>query len=147
MRVACFPANVCIEWREPLRKVTRVSSTRVLVVEDEPRSRGALHEYLTLHGLDVRSTANCREAIEVGRMFRPHVLLCDWWLDDSQDGVDVARALVGAVDGLKILFMTGLPVNDLEPVCDGLPVRAVFKKPLRLSVVKAAIEDIAASRF
>ena len=138
--------DVCIECQQRLRNATYVPSTRILVVEDEPHSRGAIYEYLTLHGLDVRTTANAREAIEIGRSFRPHVLLCDWWLDDLQSGIDVARALVGTVDGLKIVFMTGFPAYGLESMCEGLPVRAIFKKPLMLSDIKAEIEDIAASR-
>jgi len=43
---------------------------------------------------------------------------------------------------MKILFMTGFPLSGLERQCEGLPVRAFFKKPLRLSDVKAEIEDI-----
>jgi len=65
-------------------------STRVLVVEDEARTRSALHEYFTLHGLDVRSTPNGHDAIDIGNQFKPHVLLCDWCLEDARDGVDVA---------------------------------------------------------
>ena len=95
-----------------------------------------------MHGLDVRSSANGREAIEIGTTFQPHVLLCDWWLEDGLDGVGVAKALSDAVDDLSILFMTGIPPKGLEDACQGLPVRAIFKKPLRLSEVKAEIEEI-----
>ena len=120
-------------------------STRVLVVEDESGPRGALHEYFSMHGLDVRSTADGREAIEIGRRFRPQVLLCDWCLEGGPDGVVVAKTLSDALDDLAIVFMTGFPPKGLERICEELPVRAIFKKPLRLSEVKAEIEVISES--
>ena len=120
-------------------------STRVLLVEDESRTRGALHEYFTLHGFDVRSTDDAVEAIQIGREFLPHVLLCDWWLGGTHSGIDVARTLADTVAGLEILFMTGYPLKDLELKCDDLSVKAFFKKPLRLSEVRAVIERAAGS--
>jgi DNA-binding response OmpR family regulator len=95
-----------------------------------------------MHDLEVRSTGDARQAIEVGRQFRPQVLLCDWWLGCAEDGVQVARALSNAIDDLKILFMTGHSRENLGRLCSGLAVRAVYQKPVRPSDLRAEIENM-----
>lgn len=120
-------------------------TVRVLVVEDEPRMRSALEEYFTLHGFYVLSTGDGDRAIEIGRQFQPRVLLCDWLLGGATDGVAVARALAEVVDGLQILFMTGHSRGNLGRACGGLPVRAVYQKPVQLSRLRTEIENISSS--
>lgn len=117
-------------------------SIRILVVEDEPRARNALHEYFSLCGFEVRSAGHASEAVVLGLTFRPQVLLCDWRLGSTEDGVEVARTLSESIDCLQILFMTGHSREKLEHRCGGLGVRRVYQKPLWLSGLSADIEAL-----
>lgn len=118
-------------------------SIRILVVEDDSRARNALHEYFGLCGLDVRSAGDAAEAIAIGRRFKPRVLLCDWRLGGSKDGVDVARTLTACIDGLQVLFMTGHARENLGRLCEGLVVKRIYQKPVSLSELCVDIAEIA----
>ena len=117
-------------------------SIRVLIVEDEARARSALHEYLTLQGLEVRSAGDGQAAIELGLDFQPRVLLCDWWLGGTEDGVHVAKALTRALDGLEVIFMTGHSRENLARLISGLEVKGIYQKPIQLSDLCTAIDTI-----
>lgn len=119
---------------------------RILIVEDEPRARSALHEYFSLRGLEVRSACTGKRAIELGLVFRPRILLCDWWLGGNEDGVDVATILSRALDGLQIIFMTGHSREHLGHLCRNLRVEGIYQKPIRLADLRALIDDISHHR-
>ena len=118
-------------------------SIRILVVEDEPKARSALHEYFALRGLDVRSAADAGEAIEIARKFAPQVLLCDWWLGGESDGVAVAKTLSERIDDLHILLMTGHSRENLGRVCADLEVKRIYQKPVPVADLCTDIELIA----
>lgn len=115
---------------------------RVLVVEDENKSRSALHEYFALCGYEVESAGDGQTAIDIGGRFRPQVMVSDWRLGTGPDGVAVARALLNAGLRLRIVFLTAYESTDLEHACHGLPVSAIYRKPVRLSILLSAVEAL-----
>lgn len=122
-------------------RMAEEQSLRVLVVEDEKESRRALHEYLALCGHEVESACDGQTAIDIGGRFRPQVLVSDWRLGSGPDGVTVARALVDAGHRLRVVFLTAFERADLEHASQGLPVTAIFRKPVRLSILLSAVES------
>lgn len=109
-----------------------VMAARVLVVEDELRLRTAVVAYLESIGHEVEAAADPAEAIDAGSRFEPDVLICDWWLGERSDGVEVARTLARSRAAPAMIFITGYSTNELRSRVRDLPVHAVLAKPVGL---------------
>ncbi|MDP3983665.1 MAG: response regulator, partial [Acidimicrobiia bacterium] len=67
-------------------------STRVLVVDDEPKIRDVLRRYLVADGFDVSEAATGEEALERVRALHPEVVVLDVRLP-GKDGFEVLAEL------------------------------------------------------
>lgn len=114
----------------------------VLVVEDENSSREVLEEYLGYHGYRVRAAADGTEALRAARDLQPDVLLCDWLLPGERSGLDVACALRSRFPRMRILFMTGLPVETVRDAIGDLRIVDVLTKPVSLEDIRRVVEDV-----
>jgi two-component system CheB/CheR fusion protein len=128
-----------------------IKGVRVLVVEDDPGSREALTEMLSLSGAVVRSAESAAMAMEVFTELRPEVLVCDIAMPEEdgysllgriralgpERGGDVPAialtALAGAEDRRRA-FEAGFQVHIAKPVDIDRLVRALtmLLKPPRL---------------
>lgn len=83
-------------------------SVRVLVVDDHPIVRAGVVGLLRAQpDLDVIGEAgNADDAITLGRVGAPDVVLCDLRLGPGSDGVDVTRALRDGGDGPAVVILT-----------------------------------------
>lgn len=82
----------------------------VLVIEDEASVRSALARLLKKKGIDATLVATAAEALTlVGEQaLRPDVLLCDYNLRGSSDGIETIRRLRVALDrNTRAVVMTG----------------------------------------
>jgi two-component system CheB/CheR fusion protein len=97
------------QLRSTIAAVTNMRPTRrVLVVDDNLDTVQSLAILLREKGYDVQLAIDGRAAIEVARHFRPHVVVLDLGLPDS-DGLQVARQLRRLPNGkgMRILALTG----------------------------------------
>ena len=93
--------------RQPPTRVVPPGS-RVLVVDDNHDTAGALTGLLEMSGFDVRSVYDGREAISAARLHRPEAILLDIGLP-GMDGYEVAEQLRGeeCLQGTTIIAITG----------------------------------------
>jgi two-component system OmpR family response regulator len=84
---------------------TTASSSRVLVVDDEPNILELLSAALRLSGFEVHGVANGADALRAAVTFRPHIVVLDVMLPD-QDGFSVARRLRAEDNDVPVLFLT-----------------------------------------
>jgi two-component system response regulator MprA len=82
-----------------------MSSSAVLVVEDDPDLRRLLRDGLSREGFEVETAATGREAVELGSRKPPALLVIDIGLPDS-DGRDVCQALRARGQPAPVLFLT-----------------------------------------
>jgi two-component system OmpR family response regulator len=78
---------------------------RVLVVDDEPAIVDVISMALRHHGFGVEAAASGREALDLVRRWRPHVMVLDVMLPDME-GFEVARRLSAEHAGVPILFLS-----------------------------------------
>ena len=116
------------------------SSTRILIVDDEPTYREYLERFLSRDGLDVRTAETGAEAIELAREFAPDILLADWMLRCEMHGIEVGEALRAQRPDLRILLMTGFPTADLEAEAARVGIDGFLEKPFALEDLSKAIE-------
>jgi DNA-binding NarL/FixJ family response regulator len=76
---------------------------RVLVVDDDPRVRRALHDLIEASGgmQVVATVGDARQAFEADELTSPAVALVDVLLPDQADGIDVVREL--ALRGRRVV--------------------------------------------
>ena len=116
------------------------SSTRILIVDDEPTYREYLERFLSRDGLDVRTAESGAEAIEVAREFSPDILLADWMLRCEMHGIEVGEVLREQSPELRILLMTGFPTADLEAEAARVGINGFLEKPFALEDLSSAIQ-------
>jgi len=83
----------------PISPMSRATSRRVLIIDDNVDSVDALRDLLALDGHAVRVAYDGPTGLAVAREFRPEVVFCDIALPEM-DGYEVARAM-RADDSLK----------------------------------------------
>ena len=84
-----------------------MSSTKILIVEDDMIIQLFLNKVLTDAGFDVVGEArNSSEAIELASTLRPDLILMDIGLDGDVDGVGTAEE-INKLMSVPIVFMTG----------------------------------------
>lgn len=115
---------------------------KILIVEDEPIPREVLSRALSRDGHDVRVAGSAVQAIDVGRDFKPDVLIADWLLADLDSGLSVAEQLRRIKPSLRILFFTGLPTNKLEVEAQHLRPFRFLEKPCELETLRMAVREI-----
>lgn len=109
---------------------------RVLIVDDEPSYRDYLERYLKREGYGVRTASTGEEALAIGEVFSPHVILADWMLKDHVHGLQVAETLRDLKPDLKSCYVDQqlflAQVLRSKQACPNLPVvRHLHSVPTR----------------
>ena len=107
----------------------------ILIVEDDPITARLLKLLMSNEGHDVKTVATADEAIDAGHDFQPDMIISDWLLQSEKDGIDVARTLHHEFPHVRIIFVTGLPVDQLRKRTRDLPLVEIFEKPLDLDAL------------
>jgi two-component system OmpR family response regulator len=95
------------------------TTSRILVVDDESSISDLIATSLRFVGFDVRTAATGAEALRVAEEFKPHALILDVMLPDT-NGFDVCRQL--RIDGhsVGVLFLTAK--DTVEDKIQGLTI-------------------------
>ncbi|MFB7630213.1 response regulator transcription factor [Streptomyces sp. NPDC056149] len=78
---------------------------RVLVIDDEPDLTEVLAGALADEGWEVRTAPDGGTALATARSFRPHAVVLDWMLPDT-DGLQLLHLLRREVETVCVLFLT-----------------------------------------
>ena len=117
------------------------SSTRILVVDDEPSITDLVATVLRYEGFEVRTAPTGRKALTAATDFRPHLVVLDIMLPDL-DGFEVQRRLSTDGERVPILFLTARDAT--EDKVRGLTAGAddYVTKPFSLEELVARIRSI-----
>ena len=92
---------------------------RILVVDDESSISDLISTSLRFVGFEVRSAATGSEALTVAEEFKPHAVVLDVMLPDS-DGFEVCRQLRSEGLNIGVLFLTAK--DGMEDKVAGLTI-------------------------
>ena len=94
-----LPARAEIEERQEERRAVRLEPGqpvyRILVADDRWENRAVLAKLMAAVGFQVREAAGGKEALEIWRAWRPHVIWMDIRMPDM-DGIEVTRIIRAA---------------------------------------------------
>ena len=118
--------------------MVRKPMPRVLVVDDEPDYCEELESCLTGEGCDVRTATTGRQAIQLGAMYRPDVLVADWMLGNDIHGLQVAEVLRTVSPNLQTVLITGFASDDLRLAADQWQTHFI-EKPFERNHIQNAV--------
>ncbi len=114
---------------------------RVLIIDDTETYRRYLKLELEEEGHEVETAADGGEAVIVAERFKPDLLVVDWMLRDSRDGLEVARELSASLPNMRTILITGYPSVDLRRKALDASVVRFLKKPFSLETLRRAVHD------
>ncbi len=122
---------------EALAEIDRQTTTRVLIIEDEPIIAMDLESIVRDLGHDVTGVAVTRsEAVALAKSEKPGLVLADIQLADASSGIDAVKDIL-AEFSVPVIFITAFP----ERLLTGERPEPTFliTKPFQRATVKAAI--------
>jgi DNA-binding NtrC family response regulator len=111
----------------------------ILILDDEPRLRGELSEFLLNNGFGVFSEGVPSDALELFKHQIIDILILDIKLPEM-DGLEVLRRVKKEYPETEVIMISGH--GDMNDVIEAIRYGAVdyFTKPFRLAEVQSAIE-------
>jgi len=116
--------------------------TRVLLVDDDDLSRGAVHKMLERSGYTVHSTGQGSEALQHYKAEPPDLVITDLIMPDT-DGLEIIQQLRRINPAVRILAISGGGRVDAEEylsVARKFGAVAVLPKPFTGQELKQAVE-------
>jgi two-component system CheB/CheR fusion protein len=114
---------------------------KILLVEDDVDARDALALLLASDGHSLETADDGDAAVAKAAAFRPDVLICDWFLPGTRDGVETAKAIQDG-GGAPVIFVTAHSLPDLRSRTRNLRVQAYLPKPIDVERLRGALEEL-----
>ncbi len=99
---------------------------KIIVLDDEPIVCKVIECRLARDGHEVRVSTTGDEAIDLGYLFQPDLLITDWNLKSEYDGLEVAEAMSIANENVKTILITGYSYHQ-NSLCQD--IFAILPKP------------------
>ena len=122
-------------------KSSENTNYRILVVDDESSISDLISTSLRFVGFEVRTAATGSEALTVAEEFKPHAVVLDVMLPDS-DGFEVCRQLRSEGLNIGVLFLTAK--DGMEDKVAGLTIGGddYMTKPFSLEELVARVRAL-----
>ena len=122
-------------------KSSENTNYRILVVDDESSISDLISTSLRFVGFEVRTAATGSEALTVAEEFKPHAVILDVMLPDS-DGFEVCRQLRSEGLSIGVLFLTAK--DGMEDKVAGLTIGGddYMTKPFSLEELVARLRAL-----
>jgi len=150
-RVICRnPVRLYNGWNAAKRNIETTMNHAlpkiVLLVEDEPHILSLLSDYLASEGYQVLEADSAPKAFEI-LATKPQLdlLVTDFRLPGNVSGVMIAEPALKLRPDLKVIFISGYPIEIYEsgsPIARSAPVLA---KPFALDTLHSQIQALLAS--
>ena len=150
-RVTCRnPVRLYNGWNAAKRNIVTTMNHAlpkfVLLVEDEPHILSLLSDYLASEGYQVLEADSAPKAFEI-LATKPQLdlLVTDFRLPGNVSGVMIAEPALKLRPDLKVIFISGYPIEIYEsgsPIARSAPVLA---KPFALDTLHSQIQALLAS--
>ena len=118
------------------------TAERVLIVEDDPATRGGLTELVRAWGFTAEAAADGAEALEKITVFRPSIVVTDLVMP-RMSGIELLKALQPEIDNIKVILLTAQGTVDtaVEAVKSG--AEDYLTKPLDPNKLQRLLERLA----
>jgi two-component system response regulator (stage 0 sporulation protein F) len=122
--------------------IQRMNGKKILIVDDEAPFRIFLRKLLERLGASVETSASGLVSLEIANREPPDVLIIDWMLKDSLDGLQIAAELRLRNPNLATVLITGYPSPALERRVQQEPRTIHLFKPFESDDILSAIQAV-----
>lgn len=116
-------------------------SQRILILEDQPRVRESIRQFLEVKGFDVDEVDTCRAAEEAFRASRPDLALLDYSLPDG-DALELLPKLKAIDADVPMLILTGHGTIELAVRAMKEGAEQFLTKPVELPTLLVIIRRL-----
>ena len=109
---------------------------RIVILDDQPEICNTIESILIAKGHVVRTANTGEEAIDLGYLFEPDLLITDWDLESDYDGYEVAEAVRYAKSNTQAILITGCPEKPKRE----FPFFAKLPKPFSSVTLSLAVD-------
>ena len=117
----------------------RVIGERILIIEEEKETRGALRDYLEGKGYEITTAETCVLAEQIWRTGRPDIAILDYSLSDG-NALGLIPRLKAIDASIPIIILTGYGSIDLAVEALKLGADLFLPKPAELSTLYLLIQ-------
>lgn len=110
----------------------------ILVVDDEPKLRALLQEFLNQHGFTVTTAASGEEALDVFQRSSPSVVLLDIKMP-GMDGLTALREIRALRPSATVIMITGLEGEQAMAEAQALGANGYIVKPFNLEYLETVL--------
>lgn len=127
-----------------MKASTPVQENKVLIAEDNPKTRLFLKNQLELLGYQVEAVSNGQAAVDMVSEIKPTLVIMDVKMPEM-DGIDAARN-ISAKTTIPIILITGLSSDEMATKAIESGVFAYLVKPVTKKQLEPAIK-LAMARY
>ncbi len=107
----------------------------ILIAEDDRSTLDAMTAHLRARGYRVGGAVTAERALDTAEDRPPDLVISDWNLGQGMDGLDLARRLRGIGCQAPVLFVTGLPLEQMKSRAGDLANVSFLQKPATLTTL------------
>ena len=112
---------------------------RLLVVEDDLETLHMLEAWADRLGCETATVRSGHRALEVGRVFKPRVLIADYLLEDELTGVDVIVGIRKLIPEVACVLITGVLHEALKESLTRVHGVLILAKPVNFDRLRPII--------
>jgi CheY-like chemotaxis protein len=118
-----------------------MNDSRILVVDDEERTRTFICDSLMVLGITDQAiaVASAEEALQEAERLPIDLVISDVRMP-GLNGLDLARQLHRTHPSTRVILITGYSTRDIEHTADSLFVEALLKKPFGLDTLATTVQ-------
>jgi DNA-binding NtrC family response regulator len=116
---------------------------KILIVDDEPKFNRQMKTFFLRLGFTVDTAATGSLALEIARRNPPEVLIIDWVLKDTLNGLDVVLQLKENNPDLAAVLISGYPSPEMEKRARELGKVTFISKPFDAGQILSAVQRAA----
>lgn len=142
--VVYYPVQNSHEGYKFMKASTPAQEKKVLIAEDNPKTRLFLKNQLELLGYQVEAVSNGQAAVDMVSEINPTLVIMDVKMPEM-DGIDAARH-ISAKKTIPIILITGLSSDEMATKAIESGVFAYLVKPVTKKQLEPAIK-LAMARY
>lgn len=110
----------------------------VLIIDDEPSVRQVLVRYFRIKGFEALEAASGREAVDLFKQHRPHVVLLDLMMP-GMDGFETLKNMRAIFPEFKAIIISAVNDEVVFKKCKEMGALDYIVKPFNLDYLEARV--------
>jgi DNA-binding NtrC family response regulator len=112
----------------------------MLIVDDDKLIRWSLKEIFAQEGFEVDTAESSAEALDLVDANSYDLVLADFEIDEKNSG-DMLRKMQANNPGIKVIILSALPRQQIEPHLSGVTYHSILEKPFRSDEIKSSVGE------